>query len=582
MFEFIKKTYSIKKDNSTQQTLDRLKKLYKELNIQLSEKELERRICNEYTPFSHRLSLLKSRTGANGKGKTKEASLCSAYSEFTERLQNGILFPLKNNDFYYSPDEIIKNIDKLTENELNFIKEVFFKNEVNLDELYSLLEIHSKMQGIYIGTEPKKLIFVPFYDLIKKEEIFLPISLIHRKNRSNGMSAGNTKEEALVQGFSEIFERYAKREIINNEYSLPTIPKNKYLKYKSLKGIIEYIEKINNISVIIKDASIGKNIPAVMTIFFDKETQIATFEFARHPDFPIAVERTLTEFMQGYDISDKRTRIYGEILSMINIKDKNEQKKVFLGRKSRTSLYSSNYLFKKLVSSKKDFKLNSKFINKNLNKTNKELLKEVIKIAKNLSDKIYIRDVSFLGFPSLLIDIPNISELVQLRKQTIEQEYCEIKFENAIKEKNFNKITATEILSALKQRKIYSYYEKNGLFIKNMPNLFISAIANIEINNIESAINDLEIVSKHNKAFRNYNLLAKNLLSILIKEKNINEYPNNKLSNLINYPIKTLFSFIPEEQTINNNEQINSIMPVLIEKYKNNVLNQKELKNLFE
>lgn len=71
--------------------------------------------------------------------------------------------------------------------------------------------------------ENKGFYCVPFYDVLSSKIQYLPLNYICWKNHTTGLCAGNTKEEAIVQGLSEIFERYSQREVLYNEYSLPTI-----------------------------------------------------------------------------------------------------------------------------------------------------------------------------------------------------------------------------------------------------------------------------------------------------------------------------------------------------------------------
>ena len=48
------------------------------------------------------------------------------------------------------------------------------------------------------------------------------------------MAAGNSKDEALVEGISEIIERYVHRLVIQNRLSLPDIPESYIKKYPKL------------------------------------------------------------------------------------------------------------------------------------------------------------------------------------------------------------------------------------------------------------------------------------------------------------------------------------------------------------
>ena len=55
--------------------------------------------------------------------------------------------------------------------------------------------------------------------------IWFPVNVIGNIYVSNGMSAGNTANEARVQALSEVFERYVKNRIIAEGICLPEVPR---------------------------------------------------------------------------------------------------------------------------------------------------------------------------------------------------------------------------------------------------------------------------------------------------------------------------------------------------------------------
>lgn len=54
---------------------------------------------------------------------------------------------------------------------------------------------------------------------------------------SNGMSAGNTREEALVQGMSEVVERYVQKRIFSDRPALPDIPEDYLRRFEDIYGM---------------------------------------------------------------------------------------------------------------------------------------------------------------------------------------------------------------------------------------------------------------------------------------------------------------------------------------------------------
>lgn len=134
---------------------------------------------------------------SNGKGTILESSIASAYGEYIERLQTNNFFI----DFYlpnrkYFPDEVNFDFDG---NYLNKeLKKIY--NPHNELEAKDLIDFNSDYTN--------KIVCLPFIKESNGEEIFVPINILSNLFVSNGLSTGNTKEEAKVQALSEIFERY--------------------------------------------------------------------------------------------------------------------------------------------------------------------------------------------------------------------------------------------------------------------------------------------------------------------------------------------------------------------------------------
>jgi hypothetical protein len=128
------------------------------------------------------------------------------------------------------------------------------------------------------------------------------------------MSCGNTLEEALSQGISEIFERYSVDMFYSN-------PNEKYhtisissIKNNNLKNILNKLEQHFNIYIL--DLAYTFRVPTVALVLIDKDNYNISINFGTFPDFDIALERCITEIFQGnqtYDkISDKQQFSYIE------------------------------------------------------------------------------------------------------------------------------------------------------------------------------------------------------------------------------------------------------------------------------
>lgn len=81
----------------------------------------------------------------------------------------------------------------------------------------------SMLIDLQSGNEDRGICGLPFTRQSDNQTIYIPMNIIGNLYVSNGMSAGNTRNEARVQGLSEVFERYVKNRIIAESISLPEI-----------------------------------------------------------------------------------------------------------------------------------------------------------------------------------------------------------------------------------------------------------------------------------------------------------------------------------------------------------------------
>jgi len=112
------------------------------------------------------------------------------------------------------------------------------------------------------------------------------------------MSAGNTLPEAQVQCLSEIFERAVKREILEGEICLPDVPQEVLAKYPGIVAGIKGLEE-QGFPVLVKDASLGGVYPVMCVTLMNPRTGGVFASFGAHPSFEVALERSLTELLQG-------------------------------------------------------------------------------------------------------------------------------------------------------------------------------------------------------------------------------------------------------------------------------------------
>ncbi|QTL37477.1 OsmC domain/YcaO domain-containing protein [Pseudoalteromonas viridis] len=236
----------------------------------------------------------------NGKGATKESALCSALGEFIERLNCNFFY----NDQFFG--EEIANAEFV-----HYPNEKWFKPGDN-DELPSeildgytreIYDPEGELRGSNLidtnsGNVERGICSIPYTRHSDGETVYFPSNLIENLFLSNGMSAGNNLFEAKVQCLSEIFERAVKKQIIEQEIVLPDVPEEVLAKFPGIVAGIKGLEE-QGFPVVVKDASLGGQFPVMCVTLMNPKTGGVFASFGAHPSLEVALERSLTELLQG-------------------------------------------------------------------------------------------------------------------------------------------------------------------------------------------------------------------------------------------------------------------------------------------
>jgi ribosomal protein S12 methylthiotransferase accessory factor len=236
----------------------------------------------------------------NGKGVTKESALASALGEYIERLSNNHFYAgafwgedLANAPFVHYPNERWFKPGKADALPAEIL-DAYCLEIYNPDgELRSshLIDTNS-------GNVQRGICSLPYVRQSDGQTVYFPSNLIENLYVSNGMSAGNTLAEAQVQCLSEIFERAVKREILESEIALPDVPLEVLAKYPAILEGLRALEE-QGYPVLIKDASLGGIYPVMCVTLMNPRTGGVFASFGAHPSLEIALERSLTELLQG-------------------------------------------------------------------------------------------------------------------------------------------------------------------------------------------------------------------------------------------------------------------------------------------
>lgn len=211
----------------------------------------------------------------------------------------GTKYPFK---IYY--DEKMLTAEELVKED-NAYMDMYFKkrglSDKPLEEKINKIKETQRLDYIYYGVEDSYL-SLPFYSYKNNKVTYLPRNIYRLSYGSNGMSAGNTYDEAIVQGLSEIIERFVQRKIISEKITLPDIPDSYIRKFPYIYYMLDKLRSNKKFTCFLKDCSLGGHYPVSALVILEKDTGKYGIKLGCHPDYGMAMERTFTEAAQGQDI----------------------------------------------------------------------------------------------------------------------------------------------------------------------------------------------------------------------------------------------------------------------------------------
>ena len=236
----------------------------------------------------------------NGKGSSKLAALASALGEFFERLSCNYFWTnyylgekFATHDFTHYPQErwFQPNEDgDWPQDLLTPELQIFYNPDASIGA--EVLVEHNS------GNVERGICTLPFVRMNDGKEIWFPINIIGNLYVSNGMSAGNTVAEARAQALGEIVERHIKFRIISEGLCLPDVPEEVIARFPRIESGIDAL-RTAGYGVLVKDASLGGQYPVMNVTLLNPHDQGCYSSFGAHPRFEIALERALTELLQG-------------------------------------------------------------------------------------------------------------------------------------------------------------------------------------------------------------------------------------------------------------------------------------------
>ena len=358
-----------------------------------------------------------------------------------------------------------------------------------------------------------------FYDIFNDKPILLnPVYL----NISNGDAAGNTLEEATVQALCELFERYSKIKILTEKIQCPDIPKeffspkfNKFFDYISQKFDFK-----------IKDFSLGKGLP-VIAIIIGKSDLGFHISVGSATSMDSALERCITEFYQLHsNLSDTlhhRIKAHQNFLKLLDVFSELYSSKFtkfdFLNDNAIVlSDYMENYNLNFLLSNSGEYR-----------KWNYETMdffteiQNLFDICKNNKFSIYIKDISWMGFPTIRIRSPDLSlynkseYLINTVAESLVKDDLYTKFVTLLRQ-GFEGIKKIEFHDLLRDPKIYYHMLNEGFPFT------LNKLRKTPYHNIGDNINSFYFLFHVSYYFRDFDLSKHFIDAFAISEAKQNLY----------------------------------------------------------
>ena len=339
----------------------------------------------------------------NGKGATKDAALASALGEFMERLNCNFFYndqyfgeEIANAEFVHYPNEkwfALNEDDELPDGLLD-------------DYCLDIYNPDGELCGSHLidtnsGNIERGICALPYTRQSDGETVYFPSNLIENLFLSNGMSAGNTIEEAQVQCLSEIFERAVKREILENELALPDVPEEVLSRYPNIVEGIKGLEE-QGFPILVKDASLDGQFPVMCVTLMNPRTGGVFASFGAHPDFEVALERCVTELMQGRSFEGMND-VPKPTFESLAVTEPNNFVEHFID--------STGVVSWRFFSNKADFEFVDWDFTEGRTRSTKEEAETLFSLLKELEKEAYMAIYTDLGVPAVRILVPDFSEV---------------------------------------------------------------------------------------------------------------------------------------------------------------------------
>ena len=394
-------TYIVGKDLPLEETIANMSALLANLGIKIEIASWRNLIPNVWS--LHIRDAHSPMCFTNGKGSTKESALASALGEYIERLSNNHFYAgaywgedIANAEFVHYPNEQWFKSGKKDALPTEILDEYCLKIYNPDGELRA-----SHLVDTNSGNVQRGICSLPYVRQSDAKTVYFPSNLIENLFVSNGMSAGNTLAEAQVQCLSEIFERAVKREILESEIALPDVPQEVLARYPGILAGIQSLEE-QGFPVLVKDASLGGIYPVMCVTLMNPRTGGVFASFGAHPSLEVALERSLTELLQGRSLEGLND-LPPPTFASEAVTEPNNFVEHFID--------SSGIVSWRFFSAKSDYEFVDWDFSSKGEDSNAKEAETLFGILKELGKEVYVAEYDELGAIACRILVPGYSEV---------------------------------------------------------------------------------------------------------------------------------------------------------------------------
>jgi YcaO-like protein with predicted kinase domain len=259
-------------------------------------------------------------------------------------------------------------------------------------------------QQIISPNPDLKITGVPYSDIFNNKSEYFPFRALQAIVGSNGMCSGNTREEALIQGLSEICERFVLKALYLSPFCPPDIP-IKWFEGHDIYNKIILLNEVEKYHVEIKDCSMNQSLPVIGVLVKSGADKYA-FHLGADPSPVTALERGFTEMYQGGSIN------FLSVSELLKNQPYNLKTDFWKRNFSMTISSYSGHWPGKILNNDPSYSFTG--FSHPVSVSDDDDLQYLYNLIKDLGRKIFIRDNSFLGQPSYHVYIPGMSEITNV------------------------------------------------------------------------------------------------------------------------------------------------------------------------